>query len=115
MTQGALFDRINPELMREPVPAFQRHSDTSRDAAVRIAKDAETLRQQVYAYIVSRGGHGATDEEGQAKLCMDGNTYRPRRRELETAGVVMDSGQRRATSSGRSAVVWMAATGVVSR
>lgn len=110
--QPAFFDIYNPELCppeadAPALPPFQRHSDTSRAAAVRISKDAENLRGQVYAYLVSRGD-GATDEEGQAKLCMDGNTYRPRRRELELAGLVVDSGKRRPTSSGRDAVVWVA-------
>lgn len=62
----------------------------------------------VSAYIVSRGEDGATDEEGQEALAMPGNTYRPRRTELQSLGLVRDSGARRETKSGRKAVVWCA-------
>ena len=91
-----------------PVPApYQRHSGTSYEAAERIAPSASSLRGMVLAYLRSRGEHGATDEEGQAKLCLDGNTYRPRRVELARAGFVRMTGQTRKTSAGRAASVWV--------
>lgn len=49
-----------------------------------------------------------TDAEIQDALGLDGSTQRPRRRELEQAGLVFDSGERRATHTGRAAVVWRA-------
>ena len=51
----------------------------------------------------------ATDEEVQTVLSMNPSTERPRRKELQDAGLVVDSGIRRCTASGRNAVVWAAA------
>lgn len=85
---------------------FQAHSETSRAAAEEILTLAAAMRARVYECIVS-APDGMTDEEGQAALGMPGNTYRPRRRELQQAGMVCDSGRTRPTESGRSAVVWI--------
>jgi hypothetical protein len=82
--------------------------ETSRAAAAAIRPDAGRLRQLVLQAIVERGTIGATDEEIQNALGLPGNTQRPRRRELEQVGLIRDSGQRRPTSSGRRAIVWVA-------
>jgi hypothetical protein len=71
---------------------------------------AGRLCARVYACIVSHGAAGLTDEEIQADLHMQGSTQRPRRVELVRAGLVVDSGLRRRTFAGRSAVVWKGAT-----
>lgn len=52
---------------------------------------------------------GTTDEEMQWGLEMPANTQRPRRRELQLWGRIIDSGNTRATKSGRQAVVWVLA------
>lgn len=82
---------------------------TSEVAANRMAKRAPALRERVFAYIESRGLHGATDDEGEAALCIKCQTYTPRRNELAKAVRVVDSGRRRPTSSGCPAAVWIAA------
>ena len=84
------------------------HSATSRTAAKSIKPVASALRMAVLAFIRGRGWRGATDDEIQIELGMGGNTQRPRRRELEQASMVKDSGLRRLTVSGRAAVVWVA-------
>lgn len=89
-----------------PVPPYSEPT-TSRDAALSMIPSAETLRMAVLAYIDEQGPAGATDEEIQLALSMEGNTERPRRRELVQAGVVADSGARRKTSTGRAAKVWV--------
>lgn len=89
---------------------FQRHSDTSKAAAVDIAPDAGTLRGKVYELIKAwtpRTG-GLTDSEVQSMLEMNPSTQRPRRIELVQMGLVADSGQRRVLKSKRTAVVWKA-------
>ena len=93
---------------------FQKHSDTSREAADSMKPTAATLREAVFNYLFGRGGDGATDEEVQDDLNMPGNTERPRRRELQEAGKVRDSGMRRATKTGRQAVVWTTQVLVIS-
>jgi hypothetical protein len=95
---GPLFD----------APLYQAHSETSRAAAHEIAMSVATLRMRVYELIAS-SPEGVTDEYGQITLGMEGNTYRPRRRELQQAGAIKDSGTKRKTSSGRNAVVWVRA------
>jgi hypothetical protein len=86
---------------------YQPHSPTSRAAADEIVSEASRLRRRVLAHVLLSAG--STDEEGQDALNMPGNTYRPRRVELEQAGKVRASGQHRTTKSGRLAVVWIAA------
>lgn len=89
-------------------PPAQRHSETSVAAAEAIKPDANRLRAMVYEYIASRGQDGATDEEGQEALAMQGSTYRPRRVELQAAGRIRKLDATRPTRSGRQAAVWVA-------
>jgi hypothetical protein len=79
-------------------------SETSKAAAVDIGKHRETLRQKVLAYITLYGP--VSDEMIQRALGMNPSTQRPRRIELVEAGKVKDSGQKRKTLSGRTAIAW---------
>jgi len=88
-------------------PTAQPHSPTSQEAARAIEPAAETLRRQVLDTIRA-SADGMTDEEIQQQIRMGSNTERPRRRELQLAGLVTDSGRTRKTASGRKAVVWVA-------
>jgi hypothetical protein len=74
-------------------------------AAIQIAKPSKTLRDKVHAYLKARP-EGATDEEISIDLDLQSDTARPRRRELQIAGLVMDSGYTRKTTNNREAVVW---------
>lgn len=89
------------------MPPHTRHSRTSRLAAIQIAKPSKTLRDKVHAYLKARP-EGATDEEISIDLELQSDTARPRRRELQISGVVIDSGLTRKTTSNREAVVWKA-------
>jgi hypothetical protein len=95
----------------DPPPPFQRHSQTSQEAAASIAAGNKqaTLRQKVHDYLLFRGEAGATDEEMQRALEMGPSTQRPRRIELVRMGLARDTGRTRLTASGRKAVVWSAA------
>ena len=59
----------------------------------------------------SSGGSAAVvaADEAIAALKMNPSSFRPRRGELVEVGMLKDSGQRRKTASGRSAVVWVVA------
>lgn len=92
---------------RQPEPPHNG-SATSREAAEEIEPTAATLRAKVFDFIKKHGSNGATDQEIQIALQMQGNTQRPRRKELEEAGLITDSGETRKTTSGRSAIVWIA-------
>jgi hypothetical protein len=86
-------------------PPYAHGSETSRKAAESLT-NTETLRQAVLHAIRLRNGLGATDQELQELLRLPPNVETPRRWELVKLGHVKDSGQRRKTRSGRSAVVW---------
>lgn len=93
-----------------PLTPPARHNapaGTSGVAAGRIAGHAKDLRARVLAFIVGQGPHGATDDEGGAVLGIKPRTYTPRRGELVALGLVVDSGRRRNTASGRPAAVWV--------
>lgn len=103
--QPGLFDMLYGGL-----PPHQKGSDTSKLAAIELdGTRRATLRAMVFRALRERGSTGATDEELQQALRLQGNTERPRRRELEEVGLVRDSGVRRKTQAGKAAVVWVAA------
>ena len=85
-------------------PPAQRHSETSVEAAEAIEPNAGTLRAAVLEYL--RSCERATDEQIQIALGMNPSTERPRRIELVDAGLVIDSGFKGTTASGRNAVMW---------
>ncbi|MEZ6127895.1 MAG: hypothetical protein R3C59_04385 [Planctomycetaceae bacterium] len=70
-------------------------TDTSMAAAERIQPAVTGQRRKVLDFVRDRGELGATDSEIQAGLNIPGDTERPRRRELEQAGLITDSGDRR--------------------
>jgi hypothetical protein len=61
---------------------YQKHSETSRQAAAKATYCADTQRARILGYIESCGDVGATDKEIQRALELDGSTERPRRIEL---------------------------------
>ena len=103
---------ISAEITAEPQAPGRRYlaDDTRREANRALAIDhVEDCRGQVLAFITARGPLGATDFELCRAVGFLADTARARRCELRDAGRVIDSGQRRQTSSGRAAVVWIAA------
>ncbi len=91
----------------ELAPA-QLHSATSIAAAQAIEPAAGTLEWEVLDYLRLVGVHGATDDEIQEALSMQGSTQRPRRIKLFGKGLVTRGERTRKTKSGRDAVVWEA-------
>jgi hypothetical protein len=96
------------EIVTGKPPPAQRHSATSRAAAMLMEGSAGTMRSQIYTLLLGCLPGGFTDEEGQEMLSMSGNTYRPRRVELQEVGLVIDSKLTRPTRAKRQAVVWKA-------
>lgn len=95
-----------PETLLLP---FARGSSTSRAAAV--AADARMLKdkERIFAFIHERGGYGATCDE--MRLAMPDLSHQTVASRVSCMfrddGVLLDSGQRRKTSAGREAVVWI--------
>lgn len=79
---------------------------TSLSAATSVKPKAKAIRDKVLDAI--RRDNGLTCDEVCAILRIDGNTARPRIRELVMTGKVRDSGKTRPTDTGRKAIVWEA-------
>lgn len=90
----------------DAIPAHVKRSSTSRAAAESVVSITEAGRRAMLSAIKLAGEHGMTDAELETLLERPGNWIRPRRRELEKAGWIRDSGRTRPTTSGRMAVVW---------
>src|SRR5581483_627099 len=88
-------------------PPAQRHSPTSIEAAESIRDSVPSLQSLVFAAVRRSREAGLTDEEGIDELKLSPSTYRPRRIELVGKHLVVDSGGKRKTRSGRDAVVWI--------
>ena len=86
---------------------YQRHSATSKAAAVAIAAQAPNIRHRVYVFICATKQYGATDEEIINSLGLSANTGRARRVELWDASKIYESGRTRSTVAGRQAVIWV--------
>lgn len=98
-----------PRQVWEPASTpYQRHSETSLEAAVKAEPNAHTQLYRVLEQLRACPGSGLTDEEMQTKLGMNPSTQRPRRVDLVSRGLVVDSGRTRLTRSGRKATVWAA-------
>lgn len=96
---------------KQTLPAPSHHAaprGTSEIAAQQIGKAAPNLRQRIFDAIAAAGPRGLTDDEAEALLGIKPQSYTPRRGELVRLGLVVDSGERRPTSSGRPAAVWVA-------
>lgn len=98
---GRRIDARTPGLVRND------HPDTAKQAATQ-ANTGKT-RKFVLDAIKNAGEVGATDEALITFGMMHGftaNSVRPRRVELVRDGLVVDSGEKRKTRSGRNAIVW---------
>jgi hypothetical protein len=114
--QGSIFDldKLDPDTWQDTVMAEKTttgidHPDTSHYAADRIRPRTGTQRARVLEFIQQADEFGATDEEIQDGLGLNPSSQRPRRQELQKAGWIVDSGGRRKTRSGASAIVWTVA------
>lgn len=80
---------------------------TSRQAATLAKPFACRQLVRVYQFFVERGDDGATDEECQHSLNLNGDSQRPRRQWLVKNGYLNQSKNMRMTTKGRAAVVWV--------
>lgn len=81
------------------------HPSTSREAAASVNVGA--LQAKVLRAFEEAGKYGFTDEELDKLHAGASPTLRPRRVELARKGVVVDSGTKGETSTGRKAIVWV--------
>jgi len=82
--------------------------DTSHEAALERAAEKRRDRDRVLAAIRAAQADGLTDYELADRVDRQQNSAGKRRGELRDAGLVRDSGRRRAAPSGSRAIVWVA-------
>jgi N6-adenosine-specific RNA methylase IME4 len=90
-------------------PGFAAGVDTSEEAADAIASEVDRLRATVLELIVNRGKKGHTADEIVSAMGVRHHTGSPRVTELHQMGLIVDSGKRRPTRSGKAAIVWIKA------
>jgi hypothetical protein len=83
-------------------------TETQIEAARAVEPRTGTQRHKVLSFLRLRCERGATDQQISDELALGLNSVRPRRLELVEAGLVIDSGRRRETSTGCLAQVWVA-------
>jgi hypothetical protein len=86
-----------------------RNVDTSVAAAAALAPKLGRLQRMAQDAICDAGWLGLTADELAARLDMDRWSIQPRTTELKRKGLIRDSGQRRPNSTGKQAIVWIAA------
>lgn len=82
---------------------------TSLLAAEKALPKSGTKRRRVYDYIANRGLLGATDDEIEGALGIDGNTIRPTRGGLVEDGYIINTGTTRKNKHGNECIVWRCA------
>jgi hypothetical protein len=100
-------DGLNtPSNPRENVRLF----DPETSYAAAFANSGYRLNQKRHCYYAICGARwkGLTDEELAFRTGFRINSANKRRGELMKAGLVVDSGRRRLTTSGSEAIVWVA-------
>ncbi len=88
---------------------FARRSDTSKEAAESMVEAASGYEADVLDYIRLRGALGATADECLVWLNLSHQNGSARVSELAKKGLIIKSGRRRKTRSGRNAEVYVAA------
>jgi hypothetical protein len=104
---GAL--AIHPHAPQRIADAVQPvgRDPASRKAAKRAKPKFTAQVRRVYHAIETAGEDGLTDEEGQERMVISGNSYRPARGALVKLGLVARSGTFRATRAGNNANIWI--------
>lgn len=82
---------------------YQKHSDTSKNAAESMKNSAQSCRARVFEFIKNRGP--CSDEQIQQGLKMNPSTQRPRRIELVVMKLIEPYGFTK-TKSNRDATLW---------
>jgi predicted transcriptional regulator len=93
------------------VALFARGSATSQLAAMSIREQLPRLQGEVFIVISCAGARGLTTDEIERLTGLKHQTASARVYELHKKKLIVDSGQRRPTGSGRMAVVYVATEG----
>lgn len=95
-------------LERNGISIARKAQRTSVAAALKVLPKTGSLRRKVYEYILNQGLRGATDQEIEKTLQIEGNTVRPTRISLVKDGYIMDTGTTRKNQHDNDCIVWRA-------
>ena len=91
---------------RNSVTIANNAQRTSITAAMNVLPRTGSLRRKIYEYILAQGLRGATDQEIESTLKIDGNTVRPTRISLWKDGYIIDTGTTRKNNNHNDCIVW---------
>ena len=94
--------------MENKVVIARNAQRTSIAAAQKVLPKTGSLRRKVYEYILGQGLRGATDQEIEKTLGIEGNTVRPTRISLVKDGYILDTGTTRKNQHNNDCIVWRA-------
>ena len=94
--------------MENKVVIARNAQRTSIAAAQKVLPRTGSLRLKVYEFILGQGLRGATDQEIEKTLQIEGNTVRPTRISLVKDGYIMDTGTTRKNQHDNDCIVWRA-------
>jgi hypothetical protein len=94
----------------EKLHAYRGKQRTSAAAADIVLPITGKTRIAVYEFTEDCGPWGATLEEMEGGTGLSANTVRPRRKELEELGFIVDSGHTRKNKNDRDCIIWLAAS-----
>lgn len=89
----------------ERVALANNSTDTQQAAGFLALPDSGTLRRAVYD-VIAGDNYGRTDDELELFLGRSHQSVSARRRELVLGNFIVDSGERRRTRRGTTAIVW---------
>ncbi len=81
--------------------------ETAHEAARKEPTRRSEQREKVYRVLKGVGAKGATDYEVGTDLHILRTSAGKRRKELQEAGLVLDSGRRGETDTGSTAIIWV--------
>ena len=95
-------------IKRDVVAISHNAQRTSIAVALEVYPKVGTIRRKIYEHFLARGMRGATDQEAEHTLGIDGNTIRPARGSLVKDGWLIDAGMTRPNDKGHQCIVWRA-------
>lgn len=106
MEQPSLLDAIHEARADVDGAARKYGHDTEHDAGARVGVRSGETRWAALAALYAAGNDGLTDYELAIALDVLRTSAGKRRHELACIELVVDSGQRRETDTGTTAIVW---------
>jgi hypothetical protein len=101
---------MDHKVNRNTVIIAQAARHTSKTAALKALPRTGSWRAKVYEFIKLQGFNGATDQEIESFLSLNGNTVRPTRMTLLKDGFIVDSGRTRKNINDNDCIVWISST-----